>query len=140
VRIGQESLAEQAERLSAMLNLPGPNTGDGTGAEAETKAQLTNAEIDALRSHLRSCWKLPAGVAADQRLKMIVRMSLRTDGRLATEPALVEAGLSPQGPALVREALRAIKQCEPYKMLPAAKYKEWRILDIDFSPDQMARG
>ena len=43
------------------------------------------------------------------------------------------------GPPLVQAAVSAIKQCAPYTMLPAAKYKEWRVLDINFSPDEMAR-
>ncbi|HVG50249.1 MAG TPA: hypothetical protein VM867_01305, partial [Xanthobacteraceae bacterium] len=137
VRVGQESLMEQGERLAALMNLPGPNTGGGTGAEAVNKAHLTQTDVDALRAHLKSCWKLPAGVAPNLHLKMVVRMSLRQDGGLAAEPALVEAGLAPEGPALVREAMRAIKQCEPYKMLPREKYREWRVLDIDFSPDKM---
>ncbi len=140
VRVAQENPAEQAARLSAMLNLPGPSTGDGTGAEAFNKAALTGDEIAALRSHLKSCWKLPAGVAANQRLKVVMRMSLRHNGTLSAEPALIEAAMSPLGPPLVKEAMRAIKQCEPYTMLPAEKYREWRVLDIDFSPDQMSRG
>jgi hypothetical protein len=138
--VTQQSLAEQAARLSAMLNLPGPSSADGSGAEADTKAKLTGDEIAALRSHLKSCWKLPPGVSADQRLKVMVRLSLRPNGALASEPALIEAAASPLGPSLVKEAVRAIKQCEPYTMLPGQKYNEWRILDIDFSPDQMASG
>jgi hypothetical protein len=140
-KIEPDTLAAQAERLSAMLNLPGPGFGDGSGAtEAVDKAKLTKDEVAAFRSHLKSCWKLPTGVNADQRLKVIVRLSLRPNGSLASEPALIEAGLSPIGPPLVKEAMRAIRQCEPYSMLPAEKYKEWRVLDIDFSPDQMSNG
>jgi len=134
------SLAEQRERLTAMLNLPGPNTGDGTGAEADTKAQLTAQEIAAFRAHLKSCWQLPAGVTPNQRLKIVVRMSLRQNGSLAADPQLIEAAISPMGPPLVQAAVKAIKQCAPYTTLPAAKYNEWRVLDINFSPDEMARG
>jgi hypothetical protein len=39
----------------------------------------------------------------------------------------------------VQAAVAAIKKCAPYTMLPSAKYKEWRILDINFSPDEMAK-
>ena len=139
-QVGQESLAEQAERLSALLNLPGPGSGEGSGAEADTRAKLTRDEIAAFRSHLKSCWKLPPGVNANQRVKVVVRLSLRPNGALASEPALIEAAVSPLGPPLVQEAMRAIRQCQPYSMLPAEKYREWRVLDIDFSPDQMSNG
>jgi outer membrane biosynthesis protein TonB len=138
VNVQQESLAEQAERLSALLNLPGPGMGNGTGAEAETRAKLTGDEISAFKTHLKSCWKLPPGVSAKQRIKVIVRLSLRPNGTLAQEPALIEAAISPLGPSLVQEAMRAIRQCAPYTMLPEAKYREWRVLDIDVSPDQMS--
>ena len=123
-----------------MLNLPGPNTGDGSGAEAETKAHLTSDERAAFKAHLKSCWQLPAGVKPSDHLKLVVRMSLKQNGTLTSDPQLIEAGLSPIGPPLVQAAIKAIKQCAPYTMLPAAKYKEWRILDINFSPDEMSRG
>jgi hypothetical protein len=139
-KVGQESLAEQAERLSALLNLPGPGAGEGSGAEADTRAKLTRDEIAVFRSHLISCWKLPPGVSANQRVKVVMRVSLRPNGALASEPALIEAAVSPLGPPLVQEAMRAIRQCQPYSMLPAEKYREWRVLDIDFSPDQMSNG
>ena len=134
------TLAEQHERLSAMLNLPGPNTGDGSGAEAETKAHLTSDERAAFKAHLKSCWQLPAGVKPSDHLKLVVRMSLKQNGTLTSDPQLIEAGISPIGPPLVQAAINAIKQCAPYTMLPVAKYKEWRILDINFSPDEMAKG
>jgi outer membrane biosynthesis protein TonB len=134
------TLAEQQERLMAMLNLQGPNTGDGSGSEAETKAHLTPQEIAAFRAHLKSCWQLPQGVSPNQKLKVVVRMSLKQNGSLSSDPALIEAGISPIGPPLVQAAMKAIKQCQPYTMLPGSKYKEWRILDINFSPDEMAKG
>lgn len=133
------TMAEQQERLMAMLNLQGPGAGDGSGAEADTKAHLTPQEIAAFRAHLKSCWQLPAGVAANHRLKVVVRMSLRQNGSLTADPQLIEAGISPVGPPLVQAAMKAIKQCAPYTMLPTEKYKEWRILDINFSPDEMAK-
>jgi outer membrane biosynthesis protein TonB len=134
------TLAEQQERLMAMLNLQGPGAGDGSGAEAETKAHLTEQEKNPFKAHLKSCWQLPPGVSPNQKLKVIVRMSLKQNGSLAGDPQLIEAGISPIGPPLVQAAINAIKQCAPYTMLPDAKYKEWRILDINFSPDEMAKG
>jgi hypothetical protein len=41
---------------------------------------------------------------------------------------------------LFQNAKAALKQCQPYTMLPADKFKEWRVLDLNFSPDQMAGG
>jgi hypothetical protein len=30
--------------------------------------------------------------------------------------------------------MRALRQCQPYGFLPAAKYDEWKVLDLAFSP------
>jgi hypothetical protein len=49
---------------------------------------------------------------------------------------MVAAKMSPLGPALRDSAVAAVRQCAPYK-LPADKYQNWKVLDIDFSPDQM---
>jgi hypothetical protein len=144
-QIPPDTLADQAERLSAMLNLPGPGT-DGSGAEAINKAKLTREEVDAFRAHLKSCWKVPRGVAANERLKMVIRLSLRQDGGLASDPVLIEGAAPSSQAALAKatairdEAMRTIRQCQPYSMLPAEKYREWRVLDVDFSPDQMSSG
>jgi hypothetical protein len=63
---------------------------------------------------------------------------LRPDGRFTTSPALLAAPASAQGPALVKAAMRALQQCQPYNALPAGKYDEWRLLDLRFSADGMA--
>ena len=146
VRIGQESLAEQGERLAAMMLLPGPGAGDGSGAtEAIEKAGLTRSEEQTLRDHLKSCWKLPNVIGATERHRMIIRISLNKNGTLASEPTLIaaeppkSAALEVKLLALRDEAMRTIRQCAPYTMMPAEKYREWRVLDIDFSPDKMAR-
>jgi hypothetical protein len=30
--------------------------------------------------------------------------------------------------------MRALRRCQPFGFLPAAKYKEWKRLDLSFSP------
>jgi hypothetical protein len=129
------TLAEQHERLTAMLNLPGPGAGDGSGAEAH----LTEQERAAFKAHLKLCWQLPEGVSPNQKFKVVVRMFLKQNGSLTSDPEVIEYGTSQIVQSLVQAATKAIKQCAPYTMLPAAKYKEWRILDMNFSPDEMAK-
>ena len=57
------------------------------------------------------------------------------DGRLAAPPMLVEASASAKGPALMESAVSALQACQPYSMLPADKYREWKVLDLNFTPD-----
>jgi hypothetical protein len=34
----------------------------------------------------------------------------------------------------MQSAIAAITACQPYTMLPADKYQEWKVLDLDFTP------
>jgi hypothetical protein len=39
-----------------------------------------------------------------------------------------------KGPLLMQSAISALQACQPFAMLPADKYNEWRILDLSFTP------
>ena len=101
---------------------------------AETVANLSQQEIAALKARLKECWKPPAGLADTEDLVVMLRVSLKPDGTLRDDPAMLAASASENGPALLRTAASALRQCQPYSFLPAAKYKEWKILDLSFSP------
>ncbi len=100
---------------------------------------MTREEIAALRTHLRKCWKLPSGIDANLGRRVVLRVFLRANGTLASEPMLIEASAASEGPAVVQAATRALQQCQPYA-LPADRYDEWKVLDLSFSPREMAGG
>jgi hypothetical protein len=136
-----ETPADQYERLSALMNIPGTTFGPSSfGTEAETKAKLTDEEIAQFKAHLKTCWKLPAGVKESDKVKVVIRIALRPNGVLAAQPSLLEAAASELGLPVYKSGVAALKACAPYNMLPPEKYKEWRVLDINFSPDEMTRG
>lgn len=107
---------------------------DGGDAKDSIAAKLPPEVIAALRRHLRSCAKLPAGVAATDNVHVKLRTVFATDGTLAREPILIEAPPSAKGVAIVKSAMSALQSCQPYKMLPADLYAEWKVLDLPFSP------
>ena len=107
---------------------------DGGDAKDSIAAKLPAEIIAELRRHLRSCAKLPAGVAPTDTVNIKLRTVLATDGTLAREPILIEAPPSAKGVALVKSAMSALQACQPYKMLPADKYGEWKVMDLPFSP------
>jgi hypothetical protein len=39
-----------------------------------------------------------------------------------------------KGPLLMQSAISALEACQPYAMLPADKYPEWKTLDLVFTP------
>jgi outer membrane biosynthesis protein TonB len=103
-------------------------------AMAERSAGLAPADIAAFRAHLDKCWKPPAAMAGAQNLKAVVRIALTPEGAMAAEPILIGASASAQGPALVDTARRALTACQPFDFLPADKYSEWKILELNFTP------
>jgi len=125
--------------IPALLDLP--NAPDkGFDSEATTTAALSAADKAAFKTHLKKCWALPGGMSPAQTTRVVLRIYLRRDGRLSAEPVLIEASASRDGPLLLQAAIRTLKDCQPYGFLPVDKYREWRVLDLSFSPREMAGG
>ncbi|MEZ5889008.1 MAG: hypothetical protein R3D52_01370 [Xanthobacteraceae bacterium] len=99
-------------------------------------AKLSDREIATLKARVKECWTPPASLAeADaQKLVVVLRVSLQRNGALTGEPTLLAASASPKGAALLQTAKHALRQCQPFGFLPSAKYKEWKKLDLGFSP------
>jgi hypothetical protein len=132
-----ESKPDQSQPWSSWfdtaLSSPLVTTSAGLDA-AENAANLSQSDIAAFKAHLQKCWNPPAGLAGAQHLVAVLRVSLEPNGGLTAEPALLAASASQDGAALMQTAMRALRQCQPYRFLPAAKYKEWKVLDLSFSP------
>jgi len=109
-------------------------------SEATEQAELSAVEQSAFKAHVRKCWKLPEGMSAAQTTRVKLRISLKPDGALAAEPILIEASASREGPLLMQAAIRSVKECQPFGFLPRDKYREWKTLDVSFSPREMAGG
>jgi len=39
---------------------------------------------------------------------------------------------------LMQGAIKALQACQPYAMLPADRYGEWKVLDLSFTPQDFA--
>lgn len=124
-------------KYAVALGLPADPTFD---APSEIAADISADAITALRKRLKSCAPLPAPVGPSDNVKIVLRVALQPDGRLAQEPILIEASASAKGPALMKGAIAALTACQPYSMLPTDKYKEWKVLDIDFTPRDFRGG
>src|SRR5262249_31271432 len=120
--------------------LSSPLVTASAGADvAASAAKLAPEDVAAFKAHLQGCWNPPAALSvADQNLLVVLRVSLQPNGALTGEPGLLAASASPNGPALMQTAMRALQQCQPYGFLPAAKYQEWKVLDLSFSPSGLS--
>jgi hypothetical protein len=111
----------------------------GFDFEATVTANISGEDRAAFKAHLRKCWKLPDGLSPAPNTRVVLRVYLKRDGALASEPVLIEASASRDGPAVLLAAKSALAACQPYSF-PAEKYREWRILDLTFTPKDMAGG
>jgi hypothetical protein len=126
---------EPAAGLFGMpLTMPDGTVGGRFSSQAVDRADITNDIVAAFRNHLKTCSKQPAGLAPE--VRVVMRVYLNPDGSLATGlpqnpvPIKVSAG----GGELYLNAVAALRQCQPYKMLPPERYQEWKALDITFTP------
>jgi hypothetical protein len=129
-----------ADMFSMPLALPDGRLGGAFDAPASETAKLERGSIDAFRDRIKSCATLPAGVSPSDRVSLVIRIALKRDGMLAGQPTLIEASASPKGPALLQSLFAGLAKCQPFNMLPADKYQEWRTLDIRFTPQDLGPG
>jgi hypothetical protein len=108
--------------------------GDGTDANASSAANIASNLVAKFREHLKSCAKLPASVAHSDNIFVKLRVLMTPQARLAAEPILIEGSASMKALDLKESAVRALSACQPYDMLPADRYGEWKVLDLPFTP------
>jgi hypothetical protein len=112
----------------------GVKAGDDFDAPAIESADIGSSPVTEFRRHLRTCSKLPADLKASDDVKVKLRVFMTQDGRLASDPVLIEASATAKGPLLMQGAVSALQACQPYAMLPADRYGEWKVLDLSFTP------
>ena len=116
----------------------GEKAGENFDAPAIQNAEIASSVVTAFRRHLRTCSKLPATLKGTDDVKVKLRVFMGQDGKLSAEPILIEASASMKGPLLMQSAISALESCQPYAMLPADRYGEWKVLDLSFSPQDFS--
>jgi hypothetical protein len=131
-----------ADMFAMPLALPdGKLGGSFDGSPAIDKAGIPNGDIAAFHDRLKSCSKLPAGVNVTDNVKAVVRVFLKPDGTLAGRPEAIRVdGVSRGGGDLYQSIVAALRECQPYTMLPPDKYDEWKVFDLTFTPQSFAGG
>jgi hypothetical protein len=109
-------------------------TDDNFDGAATQDADIASSAVAAFRRHLKTCLKLPPSLAPTDDVKVKLRVMMTQQGKLAADPILIEASASMKGPLLMQGAVKALQACQPYSMLPADRYGEWRVLDLSFTP------
>jgi hypothetical protein len=88
---------------------------------------------------LKTCSKLPPSVAPSDNFVIKMQVVMRPDGGLAAQPNMVQGPRPSQKLVDFRDsAVRAITACAPYTMLPADRYREWKVLNLSLTPQDFA--
>jgi hypothetical protein len=98
-------------------------------------ADFKKGFITAFRHHLKTCSRLPAGVDVTDNARVVLRIFLKPDGTLAAppQPIRIEGLLRGGGRELYLSIVAALRECQPYNMLPPNKYDEWKAFEISFT-------
>ena len=125
-------------KYNVLLGLPVDRPGDGFDAAATQAADVGSSPIAEFRRHLKTCSTLPKTIAPTDKLSVKLRVMMTPDGKLAAQPIPIEGSASPKALGLMQSAISALQACQPYAMLPADKYNEWKVLDLSFTPQDFS--
>ena len=122
-------------QIAALLDKRDPTRQAATGDTLNSNAALglakgTAADNSAtwgsmFQRQVERCWKKPYGGIESQKPEVAFAIRLKRDGTLEGSPVPEGAPATPYLRVYQESALRAIIECQPYK-LPAAFYEEWK--------------
>jgi hypothetical protein len=119
------------------LSASGDKPGDGIDANASSAANISSSLIAKFREHLKTCSRLPPTVTRADNVFVKLRVLMTPQARLAAAPILIEGSASAKALDLKDSAVQALSACQPYDMLPADRYGEWKVLDLSFTPQDL---
>jgi hypothetical protein len=128
-----------AELFAMPLALPGGKLGGGFDAPSANPAMLAHDDTAAFRAHVSACSHLPPGMV-DREIAIVLRISFKRDGTLASQPELLRSSLSPDVLPLLQTAVDALKRCQPFTELPPDKYNKWKTMDLIVTPLALSGG
>jgi hypothetical protein len=123
-----------ASETFARLALFGGQFGGGIEAPAINSPQVAHNFATVFLERVSSCSSLPSGLSMTDKVAVSVHVSFNPDGTLAGPPRPIGTIASPKQMAMLQSATEALQRCQPFTMLPANRYEEWKTLDLTFSP------
>jgi len=118
--------------------------GSSTNERQDFGQPLTLSEVDAVKAKIETCWSMPGGAEGAENFVVRIRFALNPDGSFRGAPKIIDQGSRAGNDAYYRTAsaaaLRAVQKCEPYDMLPRAKYRRWQDMEMTFDPKEMMGG
>ena len=122
-------------KIAALLDKRDPTRNAATGDTLNSNAALGLAHGKAadnsatwgsmFKQQVERCWKKPYGGIESQKPEAAFAIRLKRDGSLEGMPVPEGAPATPYLRVYQESALRAIIECQPYR-LPAAFFEEWK--------------
>jgi colicin import membrane protein len=122
-------------KIAALLDKRDPTRQAATGDTLNSNAALglskgaaadNSATWGAMfKQQVERCWKKPYGGIEQQKSEAVFAIKLKRDGSLEGMPVPEGTPATPYLRVYQESALRAIIECQPYK-LPAAFFEEWK--------------
>jgi hypothetical protein len=109
------------------------------GAPEGRDDRMSANEIDAFRAQISRCWTPPVGGLGGDPIIVKLRIALNENGSLIRPPEVSNQLGSPFFRPAADSAVRAVMQCQPYRM-PPEKYGQWRDMLLTFDPRHMYGG
>lgn len=137
---GNKAKNKTVDQIDNLINKADPNAG---GAKASTQTaslgtskgnagNLSQSEMDALRSRVSQCSTGQAGRLISDGLQVKVVMKLDPQGNVVDAKAGGLGGTAEEHRRYSRDVLRYVKRCAPYDFLPKDKYETWAKITINF--------
>lgn len=138
-----QSVEELARRVEAEEAREG--TGDAevespTGRLAELRAQRLGQLI---YEQIVGCWNPPAGVDGLREVGAVeIRAEFRQNGEVVSAEVADQDRLATDRAfrSVAESARRAVFNCAPLQGMPGEFYQQWRVVILEFRPDQIAAG
>jgi outer membrane biosynthesis protein TonB len=108
------------------------NSNAAVGTAKGTAATLSASYLSALVGKIHDCWQRDGGGFDEDEVKIPITLAFKIDGTLASSPLIEIEPRNPRERAIFEGARRAIIACQPYTMLPQARYAEWKTLPFMF--------
>jgi hypothetical protein len=106
------------------------------GAPEGRDRRMGANDIDAFRAQISRCWTPPVGGLGGDSIIVKLRIALNEDGRLHGPPEIANSFNSPFFRPAADAAVRAVVQCQPYRM-PPESFGQWRDMLLSFDPSRM---
>ncbi|MCU0884470.1 MAG: cell envelope integrity protein TolA [Beijerinckiaceae bacterium] len=109
--------------------------GTQTGTAQRMNPNMRSQLIGIIKEQLERCWVVPVALQSAQRPPVpSVRVALKQDGTLASQPSVVNTSADPLFRVAADSALTATRRCTPLRIPAqfAPFYNDWRDVVVNF--------